>query len=349
MASPPQKKWWFDILFWTILKGYELFFYTTSGNFEYAYKTALNRFPAELILYYAGVHYILPAYFQTKNIRKMLLQFVMALFFAIIAYRITRFYFFPSNRIDNDFWKTLLNVPSFFVAPFYFMPIPALGFIIFIFQRLHQHEVRKKEADKQRIAAEMNLLKSQIQPHFLFNTLNNLYGLALSASSSTADSILRLSKIMEYMLYNTEREQVPIGLEVQYIRDYIELEKLRYGDRLQVSWDMDDRLQDKLIVPLLLFPFIENAFKHGPRSQDSDTWISISLKKENEFISYVVVNSTLPGKDIREGSSKGYGLQNLAKRLELVYPGKYKLEQIPGEGSYMSVLKLAIFGDDKTS
>jgi hypothetical protein len=253
----------FDILFWILLKGYELFFYTTGSSFEYAWHTSLNRFPGELILYYSGVNYILPQYFTKRNTKRSLIQLGIALFFAIMAYRITRYLFFPSNRIDNNFWKTILDVPSFFVAPFYFFAIPALGFIIFIFRRLHLNEVQRRELDKQRMVAEVNLLKSQIQPHFLFNTLNNLYGLALSSSTNTADSIMRLSKIMEYMLYNSEREQVPLGLEMQYIRDYIGLEKLRYGERLQVSLDIDDSLENKLIAPLLFFPFIENAFKHG--------------------------------------------------------------------------------------
>jgi sensor histidine kinase YesM len=218
-----------------------------------------------------------------------------------------------------------------------------LGFIIYIFSKLQTNELQKKEAEKQRMIAEVNLLKSQIQPHFLFNTLNNLYGLALSSSANTPDSILRLSKIMEYMLYNSERELVPLGQEMQYIRDYIELEKLRYGKRLQVSWDIDDSLQDKLIAPLLLFPFIENAFKHGSGKNDGDTWISISLQKENNYIVYVVVNSIDPNKQMStNGGGSGYGLQNLYKRLNLGYAGKYKLEQTAEESSYMSVLKLEL-------
>jgi len=136
---------------------------------------------------------------------------------------------------------------------------------------------------------------------------------------------------------------VPLGLEMQYIRDYVELEKLRYGNRLQVSWDIDDRLNEKLIAPLLLFPFIENAFKHGSGKDEGDTWISVSLQEEKAGIVYMVVNSIPPGdkagKSIHAG---GYGMQNLLKRLNLAYNGKYKLEQTPGDDSYMSVLKLGL-------
>jgi hypothetical protein len=336
-----KKRILIHILCWILLKGYELIFYTSGSNFEYAYRNAFSRFPAELILYYAGVLYILPLYFKDKNVQQLVIRLLIALALATLAYRIGRYYFFPQTRINNNFWQTLVHIPSFFVAPFYFISIPALGFIIFIFSKLQTNELQKKEAEKQRMIAEVNLLKSQIQPHFLFNTLNNLYGLALSSSANTPDSIMRLSKIMEYMLYNSEREQVPIGLEMQYIRDYIELEKLRYGKRLQVSWDIDDSLQDKLIAPLLLFPFIENAFKHGSGRNDGDTWISISLKKENNFIVYVVVNSIDQEKETSvKGNGKGYGLQNLNKRLGFGYPGRYKLEQTAGEASYMSVLKL---------
>lgn len=328
-------------LCWVLLKGYELIFYTSGSSFDYAYRNAFSRFPAELILYYAGIVYVLPAYFESRNIKKLVIQLLVALAVATIAYRIGRYYFFPQSRINNNFWQTLAHIPSFFVAPFYFISIPALGFIIFIFSKLQTNELQKKEAEKQRMIAEVNLLKSQIQPHFLFNTLNNLYGLALSSSGNTADSIMRLSKIMEYMLYNSEREYVPLGMEMQYIRDYIELEKLRYGKRLQVSFDIDESLNDKQIAPLVLFPFIENAFKHGSGKEEGDTWISVSLQKENSTIVYVVVNSiSSTGKAGETNHPGGYGLQNLYKRLNLAYAGKYKLEQTPGEASYMSVLKL---------
>lgn len=330
------------ILCWALLKGYELIFYTSGSSFDYAYRNAFSRFPAELILYYAGIVYILPAYFESKNVKKLVIQLSIALVIATIAYRIGRYYFFPQARINNNFWQTLGHIPSFFVAPFYFISIPALGYIIFIFSKLHTNELQKREAEKQRMIAEVNLLKSQIQPHFLFNTLNNLYGLALSSSSNTADSIMRLSKIMEYMLYNSEKEQVALGLEIQYIHDYIELEKLRYGSRLQVSWDIDDKLNEIFISPLLLSPFIENAFKHGSGKEEGETWISVSLQREGSAIVYMVVNSVPSASKANATSSNGsgYGLQNLQKRLNLAYPGKYKLEQTPGESSYMSVLKL---------
>lgn len=341
MRHTTGKRILLHILFWSLLKGYEIFFYTTNSNFEYAVNTSLGRFPGELILYYSGILYILPLYFENRNTRRFIFQWIITLIVAIIAHRTARYFLFPANRINNSFFATLFHIPSFFMAPFYFLPIPALGFISFIFRRLHSNELQKKESDKQRMIAEVNLLKSQIQPHFLFNTLNNIYGLALSSSASTPDSIMRLSKIMEYMLYNSEREQVPIGLEMQYIHDYIELEKLRYGKRLQVSWDIDDSAGDKLIAPLLLFPFIENAFKHGSGKHEGDTWISISLQKEEDAIVYIVVNSvpSAEGMD-KGGNGRGHGLQNLRKRLNLAYPGKYILEQTPGDASYMSVLRL---------
>ena len=343
MRRTTNKRILLHALCWTLLKGYELIFYTSGSSFDYAYRNGFSRFPAELILYYAGVAYILPAYFKSRDVRKLIIQLLLALAVATLAYRIGRYYFFPQARINNNFWQTLVHIPSFFVAPFYFISIPALGFIIFIFSKLQTNELQKKEAEKQRMIAEVNLLKSQIQPHFLFNTLNNLYGLALSSSANTADSIMRLSMIMEYMLYNSERENVPLGLEMQYIRDYIELEKLRYGNRLQVSFDIDDRLNDKLIAPLLLFPFIENAFKHGSGKEEGETWISVSLQQENSMIVYVVVNSISSNNNAGEiAPGGGYGLQNLLKRLNLDYAGKYKLEQTPGEASYMSVLKLEL-------
>lgn len=147
---------------------------------------------------------------------------------------------------------------------------------------------------------------------------------------------------MEYMLYKAPKETVAIEMEIGHIENYVDLEKIRYSNRLEVSWDIDKDLYQRQIAPLLLFPFIENAFKHGTSKEDEKTWISISLKNENNLIVYTVVNSVPdPGKKAVNKTS-GQGLKNLKERLQLTYPGKFEFGQLPAEGSHMSTLRLAI-------
>ncbi|MBC7890554.1 MAG: histidine kinase [Ferruginibacter sp.] len=333
----------FDLVFWVFIKGYEILFYGSGNNdFSYALNTSLSRFPAELVLYYTGMNYILPKYFELKNSKKLIIQFAVALLIAAVAHRTGRFIFFPKSRLDDNFIKTVFSIPQLLVAPFYFLPIPAIGFMIYIFKRVNQNEIQSKEVEKQKAIAEMNLLKSQIQPHFLFNTLNNLYSLSIQDSKQTPGFILKLSGLMEYMLYNATSETVTLDMEIRHIENYVDLEKIRYGNRLEVSWDIDKGLYETRISPLLLFPFIENAFKHGASKDDENTWISISLKKESKWLVYTVVNSVPDSAKKYASTNGGLGLTNLASRLQLSYAGQYELNRTSAEGSYMSVLQLAI-------
>lgn len=338
-----KKKFLSELAFWIFIKGYEILFYSgAKGGFDYAWKTSLSRLPAELILYYSVIIFIIPGYFGGKKKSTAFLKFIIGLSLAVVSYRIGRLYFFPSNWTSTSFWQSVFDVPLLFTAPFYLIAVPAIKFISDILKRLNKNEIQKKEAEKQKAVAEMNLLKSQVQPHFLFNTLNNLYSLSLQSPGQAPDFILKLSNIMEYMLYKAPKEAVTIEMEVMHIENYVELEKIRYSGRLEVSWDIDEALYEIQIAPLLLFPFIENAFKHGTSKDDENTWISISLKKENKVIVYTVVNSTPDPVKKEENKISGQGLKNLRDRLQLTYAGKYEFTQLPAEGSHMSVLRLAI-------
>lgn len=310
-----------------------------TNTLEYGLGTSLSRFPAELLLYYGTTRYILPAYFAKKKPLVLAGRVVFLFVVSTLAYRSGRFYFFPNARINSDFADTLLHIPSFLSAPFYFLPIPALGLALNMLRKLFFNELEKKELARQTARAEIDLLKSQIQPHFLFNTLNNLYGLSVKASPQMPASILGLSKIMEYMLYDAAREKVLIGQEIRYIESYIELEQLRYGRRLQVSCDFEPALYRFEISPLIFFTFVENAFKHGAGKEDGESWISLSLKQENGLIVYKVVNS-IPSGGLSEGPVSGHGLRNLRRRLQLAYPDAYTLKQKQNDFSVLFALSL---------
>lgn len=188
--------------------------------------------------------------------------------------------------------------------------------------------------------AELQFLRAQIHPHFLFNTLNNLYGLALKQSPHTPDSILKLSGLLDFILYECNADKIPLRKEVELIRHYIELERLRFGTRLSLQFESGLPENDLFLAPLLLLPFVENAFKHGAANAADDTvFVKIDLYATGNTLFFQVENSKQPG-PARRNEHHGIGLKNVEKRLELLYPGRYTLKKIDGDNVFLIAFQL---------
>lgn len=172
--------------------------------------------------------------------------------------------------------------------------------------------------------AELQFLRAQIHPHFLFNTLNNLYGLAMAGSPNTSESILKLSGLLDFMLYQCNSENIPLEREIELIRHYVELERLRFGKRLDLQFECEHVEKDILIAPLLLLPFVENAFKHGAGRVNGVVSVLIRLETDARHLHFRVENPTSPGMTTGEKNG-GIGLINVEKRLNLLYPEKFRL------------------------
>ncbi|MCB9286985.1 MAG: histidine kinase [Lewinellaceae bacterium] len=181
---------------------------------------------------------------------------------------------------------------------------------------------REKQLVEEKLQSELRFLRAQTNPHFLFNTLNNLYHLARKHSENTPDAILKLSGMMRFMLYECTARHIILLKEVNVIRDYLDLERLRYGSRLSAGFRVDVDDEGQLIAPLLLLPLVENAFKHGASESRGNTWVRIFLHLKNGRLSFQVENA----KDPSEGmAAEGIGLTNVKRQLELLYPG-YRLQ-----------------------
>ena len=203
--------------------------------------------------------------------------------------------------------------------------------------KMLQHQTLQEKQNallvEQKLKAELRVLKNQLHPHFLFNTLNNLYSLVLIQHQKSADVVLRLSDMMSYMLYECERPLIDLEKEIEHLNNYIELEKIRHGKRLNFSFEMGGDVQGKSIAPLLLLPFLENAFKHGVEKDEKDSWIRINLWVKNNQLTYFVENSLPENKeeDNLPKTQSGVGLTNVKKRLELLYSNAHNLEIIDNE------------------
>jgi LytS/YehU family sensor histidine kinase len=202
--------------------------------------------------------------------------------------------------------------------------------------------IRLKQAAQQlrieKQQAELNYLKSQTNPHFLFNTLNNIYSLARDKSDLAPESILRLSKILRFMLYETGGDYIAIEQELKILSDYIALEKLRYDDSLRINFNHDIEDMKQALPPLLLIPLVENAFKHGVSETRNRPFVDIHLSVNKRQLNFIVKNST--EKSFEEpGVKENIGLSNLRRQLELLYKD-FNLSVQQGESFFTATLKI---------
>lgn len=202
------------------------------------------------------------------------------------------------------------------------MAYSAMAFFVFVIARhIYSHIRLIQSAQKLRIEkqeAELNFLKSQTNPHFLFNTLNNIYTLAIEKSDLAPESIMRLSKILRYMLYETGGETITIEQELKIIHDYIALEQLRYDDTLQLTFNEEIDNQKQTLPPLLLIPLVENAFKHGAAETRNNPSISVNIQLKQQQLHMQVTNGTEHMTE-QTGINERIGLSNLRRQLELLY------------------------------
>ncbi|WP_410221304.1 sensor histidine kinase [Pedobacter sp.] len=199
------------------------------------------------------------------------------------------------------------------------------------------------ERKQMALHSELNFLKAQIHPHFLFNTLNNLYALTLDNSPSSPEVVLGLSQILRYMLYECKSDYVPLKRDVEIIKNYITLEKLRHGDRLDLNFKIDGEINHQQIAPLLMIPLIENAFKHGASEMMEGAWINMVLEVNSNSIKFKVSN----GKPIEQNETHRIhfgkiGLENVKKRLELIYPETHQFTIYDEEDMYVAILEITL-------
>jgi hypothetical protein len=240
--------------------------------------------------------------------------------------------YFIYLRLFSGDLEAYLKIKEDFPFYIFFLPIPLL-FFIWVFEQWKWVQNLKAEKSK----TELSLLRAQINPHFFFNTLNNLYALTIKNSKQAPDVILKLSDMMRYTIYEGEKETVKLGDEIEYLINYIELHKIRYKKTVDISFkhDIDTSLS---IAPLLYIILLENAFKHGIETLTEQAFIHINLYEDTAFIYFKIENNFDP-KEFSE--TKGIGLTNLKRRLSLIYPKKHELTVEKTNNTYKATLKIS--------
>lgn len=313
------------LLFWVVVfVMYWLTYAGFMGRYYEEFIMNLSLLPARMIGTYSLMYLILPLATQKKNFVSFgILVLVHFFLYGFIIYA-SFYYFNPFPEFYHISKQSLFNFAKILTKSISDYAIPAMGAAIVIFKKWYLDELKNKKLTKEKMAAELNFLKAQIHPHFLFNTLNNLYALTLIKSDKTPDIVLKLSDLLDYMIYKSNDQFVPLAKELEILESYIELEKMRYNERLDLTYDVQWDTNSHEIAPLILLPFVENCFKHGASKDRKKPRIQIFVHIEPLFISLKTINSIPENKETEENEIEGIGLINVKRRLELIYPGQHE-------------------------
>ena len=337
------------ILFWIGIVVYDVLIWgLVDGKYGEKLVSTLVELPIKMAAAYFTLYVIIDKFLvKGKYVTFLLLLVVSMIGFGVLL-RVVGYYFIYPVYYPEGLSIPLFFPPKILIAIFYtysWVAVVSTFHLIRYYYR-HQQEAQRllqatQQLEKEKLAAELKLLKSQINPHFLFNTLNNLYVLTLNNSENAPHMVHKLSELMSYMLHDSNQREVLLSKEIHYIRNYIDLEKLRYDDRLEVTFTNYVSQEDVMIAPLLMLPLIENSFKHGARDQLEGGWIHVDVNIiENVLI--LKVENNKPEVSKGNDSASGIGLDNLRKRLDLLYADRHTLQLFDEDDVFMAVLKISL-------
>ena len=311
----------YHILFWITYIVWGVYVMGSyDGNFTRSFGADASQLPLKIAVTYFLMYFLIPRYLVAGRYKQFIFQIILltivsSLIFRFTIYKVVKPYFYPESEFH--FW----NFAKMLWGTFDIFSVAAIAVSIKLFKMKYEGAEREHALEKEKLQTELSFLKAQINPHFLFNTLNNIYGLSLKNSPQTPDAILKLSELLQFMVHDGAAESIRLADEIKTLKDYIELEKLRYGNRLQVDFKIDADDDEQLISPLLLIPFVENSFKHGISESRFNSAISIDLKLKSGKLDFRVINS----REGESGKPAGIGLKNIRRQLELIYGKRHQL------------------------
>ncbi len=320
--------WLFYVLFFGSIYG------KYGNNFSWYFLESLCMLPFVMLATYVTIYFILPFYLKKRNLVLAVGFIILLLFFTTLGERI-------SLRLLN---RLTISGESLFGVTFLYLMLETnfmvgTAFVIKMMKKWLAQQEEKHEMEKQNLQTEMNQLKAQLHPHFLFNTMNNLYAMSVGESAKTSESIARFSELLRSVLYDCNETEVDLNKEISLICNYIDLEKIRYGERLKIGFEITGETTGLKIAPMLLFTFVENSFKHGAGADTGKPSIQISIQTGlNEFI-FRVENSK-PQVVLNKVNQGGIGLKNVQKRLDLIYGKNYSLKINDDFQKFEVVLKI---------
>ncbi len=295
-------------------------------------------FPLNIIIVYVNIYYLVPKF----AVRGKYVKYVLLLILSLSIHYLVRSGLIYLLVIEN-IWPEAEGVQEAFgfnhviavtLGELYVIGlVSAIKFTIdFVIERNKNEQLLQLQYE-----TELKYLKAQIQPHFFFNTLNNLYGLIIKKSKQAPEVVLKLSEIMQYVIYDVSKKKTPLLKEVNYIQNYMELEKMRHGDLVESDIQITGNVDDVRIPPLLFLPFIENCFKHGSKDGEK-VFLEVHFKNLGDYLQFELKNNFTPTNTTP--TKGGIGILNTKRRLELLYDHDFILETYPVENEYRVLLKI---------
>ncbi|WP_317168138.1 sensor histidine kinase [Leptobacterium flavescens] len=310
------------------------------NDYWYSLKSNLVEFPLHIIIVYINIYYLVPKFI----IRRKYKTYIFFLLLSLAVHYLIRSglnYWL----VTEDIWPEAEGLHEAFgfnhiiavtLGELYVVGlVSAIKFTIdFVIERNKNNQLLKLQYE-----TELKYLKAQIQPHFFFNTLNNLYALTMQRSEKAPEVVLKLSEIMQYVIYDVNKKKISLLKEINYIHNYIELEKLRRGNMVESDMNIAGDIDDVKVPPLLFLPFIENCFKHGLKNGEK-IFVKINFKKHGDQLDFKLKNNFNP--DYTAKTKNGIGIINTKRRLELLYDNRFELETYPVEDQYRVILKIPV-------
>jgi two-component system LytT family sensor kinase len=323
---------------WLCLFFYPFLFHFVPINDGRAFLRIFLSLALMIFFFYSNAFILIPKLLQAKKIVFYSLSVIAFVVFTAYSNALIQLLLNPEITKKPDLFNTAWNSGLFASIAAW---IISSG--LKITGEWFRSEEKRKSTEHEKLRSELSFLRTQVNPHFLFNALNNIYALENKKSAHTGEAILKLSDLVRYMLYETSSEKVPIENEIEYIKNYIDLQKLGIAGELNISFNVTGKTDGKIIEPMLLIPLVENAFKHGLHHKEN-TPTAIMLVVDNDEL-FLKVENYFKENSVTMDKTKGIGLTNLKKRLELLYPGKHELNIEKVDGRFIASLKLNLKND----
>ena len=304
--------------------------------------------PPQIFAAYLLVYHQVPNLLYKKKYLLFLLSFILSVILLGAIARLSIIYigepFYRKDFQQESIVEIFTDIP--YLLGVYFPSVYMIAFIMLIIKTFKERSESKHQLQvlqKEKKTAELNFLKAQIHPHFLFNTLNNLYALTLEKSDDAPEVVAKLSEMLDYMLYQCSDPKVAISKEIEQLKNYMDLETLRYGEKLDLKFNQKVDKPATEIAPLILLSLIENAFKHGTSGNLLNPLIHIDLEVVDQQLKFEVFNTKSENRQSIKGLKKqGVGSKNIKRQLDLIYPDKYELEIVDQEKDYLVNLSIQL-------
>ena len=329
--------WLFWGLYFGIVRELNPRFLKSTEHFPSLFQSLAQSFfllLPQVVLVYPLLYFLLPRYIFTGKYIKAT-GWSIVLLFLLVSVNAALLLFIPWQRVMYmsqavDIFKGVssgwLKIKLAYLSSLQgSLSAASLAVSLKLFKHFYLKNLRIQQLQKENVAAQLQILKAQVHPHFLFNTLNNIFSQTQTESPKGSKMIMGLSDMLRYILYEGQKPLVPLNQELQMITEYINLEKIRYGNKLDVHVLTPDKTEEVYIAPLLLLPFVENCFKHGTSNILLNPWINLTVKLRDTILVMKLMNGkTLQNANIQ--NKQGIGINNVSQRLNLLYKGKYDLQ-----------------------